>query len=302
MRARSSILITGASSGIGQALALHFAQQGHLVLAGVRRREDADELISRSQGRVTPIRLDVTSAASIEAALAQVQAHAQAHTGEQLDVLINNAGLAFSGALEQTPQDELTRLMNVNVMGTFAVTRACLPLLRQAQGHIVNISSISGLFAAPGLTAYVASKHAVEGMTAALRMELAPLGVKVCSIAPGKIDTPIWDKALHTTAAIQARNTQNTAQNPAQNPTPAFAPTYAPHYQTLDTFYQRYAHDERGTPMAAVIKAVEKALRSNAPKARYIVGRNARLRACLNWLPTAWRERLILNSVARAVS
>lgn len=294
MRPRSSILITGASSGIGQALALHFAQQGHLVLAGVRRREDADELISRSQGRVTPIRLDVTSAASIEAALAQVQEH----TGEQLDVLINNAGLAFSGALEQTPQDELTRLMNVNVMGTFAVTRACLPLLRQAQGHIVNISSISGLFAAPGLTAYVASKHAVEGMTAALRMELAPLGVKVCSIAPGKIDTPIWDKALHTTAAIQARH----AQNPAQNPTPAFAPTYAPHYQTLDTFYQRYAHDERGTPMAAVIKAVEKALRSDTPKARYIVGRNARLRACLNWLPTAWRERLILNSVARAAS
>lgn len=290
MRPRSSILITGASSGIGQALALHFAQQGHLVLAGVRRREDADELLARSQGRVTPIRLDVTSAESIEAALAQVQAHA----GEQLDVLINNAGLAFSGALEQTPQDELTRLMNVNVMGTFAVTRACLPLLRQAKGHIVNISSISGLFAAPGLTAYVASKHAVEGMTAALRMELAPLGVKVCSIAPGKIDTPIWDKALHTTAAIQARNEQNT--------TPAFAPTYAPHYQTLDTFYQRYAHDERGTPMAAVIKAVEKALRSDAPKARYIVGRNARLRACLNWLPTAWRERLILSSVARAAS
>lgn len=290
MRPRSSILITGASSGIGQALALHFAQQGHLVLAGVRRREDADELVSRSQGRVTPIRLDVTSADSIQAALAQIGEQTDAH----LDVLINNAGLAFSGALEQTPQEELTRLMNVNVMGTFAVTRACLPLLRQAQGHIVNISSISGLFAAPGLTAYVASKHAVEGMTAALRMELAPLGVKVCSIAPGKIDTPIWGKALHTTAAIQARN--------AQNPTPAFAPSCAPHYQTLDTFYQRYAHDERGTPMAAVIKAVEKALHCNSPKARYIVGRNARLRACLNWLPTAWRERLVLNSVARVAS
>lgn len=294
MRARSSILITGASSGIGQALALHFAQQGHLVLAGVRRREDAEELVARSQGRITPIRLDVTSAPSIEAALAQINAH----TGAHLDVLINNAGLAFSGPLEQTPQDELARLMNVNVMGTFAVTRACLPLLRQAQGRIVNISSISGLFAAPGLTAYVASKHAVEGMTAALRMELAPLGVKVCSIAPGKIDTPIWDKALHTTQAIQTRN----AQHAKQNATPAFAPTYAPHYQTLNTFYQRYAHEEKGTPMNVVIKAVDKALRSDAPKARYIVGRNARLRACLNWLPTAWRERLILNSVARAAS
>lgn len=284
MRTGSSILITGASSGIGQALALHFAQQGHLVLAGVRRREDADELIARSHGRITPVRLDVTSAESIEAALTDVASQ----TGAQLDVLINNAGLAFSGALEQTPQEELTRLMNVNVMGTFAVTRACLPLLRRAQGHIVNISSISGLFAAPGLTAYVASKHAVEGMTAALRMELAPLGVKVCSIAPGKIDTPIWDKALQATEAMQARQA------------PAFAPPLAPHYQALNSFYQRYAQQEPGTPVEAVIKAVEKALRSKAPKARYIVGRNARLRACLNWLPTAWRERLILNSVARA--
>ena len=289
MRARSSILITGASSGIGHALALHFAQQGHLVLAGVRRREDAQELESCSQGRVTPIRLDVTAADSIDTALAQI--HAQ--TGGHLDVLINNAGLAFSGPLEQTPQDELTRLMNVNVMGTFAVTRASLPLLRQAQGHIVNISSISGLFAAPGLSAYVASKHAVEGMTAALRMELAPLGVKVCSIAPGKIDTPIWDKALHATQSMQLRH--------AQNATPAFGPGQATHYQTLNAFYQRYAQEEQGTPMSEVIKAVEKALHSNTPKARYIVGRNARMRAWLNWLPTTWRERLILNSVARTV-
>lgn len=286
MRHRSSILITGASSGIGQALALHFAQQGHLVLAGVRRREDADELIARSHGGITPVRLDVTSATSIEAALADVASQ----TSSSLDVLINNAGLAFSGPLEQTPQEELQRLMDVNVMGTFAVTRACLPMLRQAQGHIVNISSISGLFAAPGLSAYVASKHAVEGMTAALRMELAPLGVKVCSIAPGKIDTPIWDKALHATETMQA------------GLAPAWARQHDPqlHYQALNSFYQRYAHQEPGTPVEAVIKAVEKALRSQAPKARYIVGRNARLRACLNWLPTTWRERLILNSVARA--
>lgn len=284
MHARSTILITGASSGIGQALALHFAQQGHRVLAGVRRREDAEDLKTHSQGRVTPIRLDVTSTASIEAAVAEIGQI----TGGCLDALINNAGLAFSAPLEQTPQEELARLMNVNVMGTFAVTRACLPLLRQSCGHIVNISSISGVFAAPGLTAYVASKHAVEGMTAALRMELAPMGVKVCSIAPGKVDTPIWDKALHTSAAIEAARA------------PAFGPTSTAHYQTLNTFYQRYAHEAPGTPVSAVIKAVEKALRSPAPKARYIVGRSARLRACLNWLPTAWRERLVVRSVARA--
>lgn len=280
MRHRMNILITGASTGIGQALALHFAQQGHEVFAGVRRHLDADALAAQAKGCIKPILLDVTQPASVENAVAAVQAL----THGRLDVLINNAGVAFSGPLEMTPHQDLARLMDVNVMGTFSVTRACLPMLRLAHGRIINISSISGVFAAPGLTAYVASKHAVEGLTAALRMELAPMGVKVCSVAPGKIDTPIWGKASHTSDKLLDEHT----------------PELRTLYQGLIRFYKRYALHETSTPLEAVISAVEHAMHSASPKARYIVGRQARWRARLNWLPTHWRESLVVRAMSRA--
>lgn len=279
MRAGSTFLITGASSGIGLALALHFARQGHHVFAGVRKERDADVLLARGRGRITPVRLDVTCGNTIEQALQIVNERTQG----RLDVLINNAGVAFSSPLEMTSQDELIKLMNVNVLGNFAVTRACLPMLRQARGRIVNISSISGVFAVPGLTAYVASKHAVEGLTAALRLEMAPHGVKVCSIAPGKIDTPIWNKARDTSGALSE-----------QHPTELQLL-----YRPLLGFYKRYAMQEAGTPVERVIAAVERALATRTPKVRYIVGRNAKLRACLNWLPTPWREQLVTRVVRR---
>lgn len=274
MRPGSSILITGASTGIGLALALHFARHKHQVFAGVRRARDAEILVARSMGRITPVLLDVTSMASIEAAMAQI---AQQTEG-RLDALVNNAGVAFSGPLEMTPQADLQMLMDVNVMGTCAVTRASLPLLRAAQGRIVNISSISGVFAAPGLSAYVASKHAVEGLTAALRLELAPLGVKVCSVAPGKIDTPIWRKAKEVSSTMQA-------------PYPSELQAI---YRPVTRFYQDYAQKERGTPIEALVHSVDRALRSASPRARYVVGRSARARALLNHLPDALREALVL--------
>lgn len=282
MRAGSSILITGASSGIGLALALHLARKGHRVFAGVRQDRDADVLLARSKGRITPLRIDVTSQSSIEAA---VQAMSKQTQG-LLDVLINNAGVAFSCPLEMTANDELAKLMNVNVMGTFAVTRACLPLLRHARGRIVNISSISGVFAAPGLTAYVASKHAVEGMTAALRLEMAPHGVSVCSIAPGKVDTPIWSKAIDTSGALSEQHTGDLQSV----------------YQPLLDFYKRYASTEASTPMETVLAMVERALNAQHPKARYIVGRSAIWRARLNYLPTHWREALVLRAILSNVT
>lgn len=282
MRAGSSVLITGASSGIGLALALHLARKGHRVFAGVRQDRDAEVLRSRSKGRITPVQIDVTSPGSVEQAVQQVAAQTQG----SLDVLVNNAGVAFSGPLEMTAHDELTKLMNVNVLGTFAVTRACLPLLRHAQGRIVNISSISGVFAAPGLTAYVASKHAVEGMTAALRLEMAAHGVKVCSIAPGKIDTPIWSKAMETSGALSQQH-----EGELQTV-----------YRPLLDFYQRYASTEAGIPMEAVLDTVDRTLHARHPQARYIVGRNAKWRAWLNCLPTRWREGLVLRAVLSNVT
>lgn len=281
MRPSLTLLITGASSGIGRALALHMVAQGHTVFAGVRRQVDAEGLAAQASGRghMQPLLLDVSEDASIEQAVAAIEASGPG----RLDVLINNAGVAFSAPLEMTPQQDLERLMGVNVMGTYAVTRACLPLLRQTRGRILNISSISGVFAAPGLSAYVTSKHAVEGLTASLRLELAPFGVKVCSIAPGKIDTPIWDKASATTDLLRQAN------HPALHTL----------YRGLFDFYRGYAAQEVGTPIADLVRTVEQALAAPAPRARYIVGRQARWRARLNSLPTAWREALVLWAMRR---
>lgn len=277
MNNRPYVLITGASSGIGLALALHFERQGFEVFAGVRRQLDGDSLIAQSRGYIVPLILDVTRPETIETTLSWVREHTQG----RLNALINNAGVAFSGPLETTPQSDVESLFQVNVLGTFAVTRAFLPLIRQARGRIVNVSSISGLFAAPGLTAYSASKFAVEGLTESLRVELAPFGVRVASVAPGKIDTPIWSKALDTSAAIQkAQPTQLQSL-----------------YQPLVAFYERYADAERGTPVDEVVAAVTHAVCHESPRARYVIGRAAKARVWLNRLPVRLRDRLVLGKI-----
>ena len=273
MTNRQSVLITGASTGIGQALALHLDQSGWQVFAGVRRQSDGDALQAQSTGRLIPLILDVTQADTIERALEAVGKGAQG----QLHALINNAGIAFSGPLESTPQSQVQNLFQVNVLGNFAVTQAFLPLIRQARGRIVNMSPVSGLFAAPGLTAYAASKFAVEGMTESLRVELAPFGVKVISIAPGKINTPIWDKAKRLNDTINA----------------GLSPALRASYQPLLTFYEHYADNEAGTPVDVLVNAVMHALTSPDPDARYVIGRAAKVRALLNRLPASWRDRLV---------
>ncbi|MGC4059624.1 MAG: SDR family oxidoreductase [Aquabacterium sp.] len=275
-----SALITGASTGIGQALALHLDRLGWRVFAGVRRKQDADALRARSSGHLVPVMLDVARPDTIEQARQRVHENTQGH----LHALINNAGIAFSGPLETTPPDQVHALFQVNVLGTFAVTQAFLPMLREARGRIVNMSSVSGLFAAPGLTAYAASKFAIEGMTESLRVELAPQHIKVISIAPGKIDTPIWDKARHMNAEI------------SEAMPPAMKAIYGP----LLSFYDSYADTEAGTPVGVLTDAVMHALTSQNPDARYVIGHSAKLRTWLNSLPVAWRDGLVLRKMRGA--
>lgn len=278
MAGSRSVLITGASSGIGRACALHFQNKGWTVYAGVRRPEDAQSLAAQPSGRLVPVILDVTRQETIEAARALI-----AERAAPLHGLINNAGIAVSGPLETIPLDEVEALLRVNVLGTFAVTRTFLPQLRQAQGRIVNISSISGLFAPPGLTAYAASKFALEGLTDGLRVELAPFNVKVISVAPGKIDTPIWDKAREASTRIEARQTEDVRAL----------------YRPLMRFYEHYAERERATPMDEVTRAVEHAMCATAPRARYVVGRAARIRVWVALLPTGLRDAVVRRAIKR---
>ncbi|MDF2739718.1 MAG: 3-oxoacyl-[acyl-carrier protein] reductase, partial [Actinomycetia bacterium] len=194
MRPERSILITGATSGIGRDAAVALAQAGHLVLAGGRRVDALAALVRHSEGRAEPVVLDVTDPDSVEDARELVERRTG---GRGLDVLVNNAGYALPGPLEALAERDLRELFDTNVFGLLAVTRAFLPPMRErGQGRVVNVGSIMGRVAMPLLGAYNASKHAVAAVTDALRMELAPFGITVVLVEPGAIRTGFAARAL----------------------------------------------------------------------------------------------------------
>ncbi|MFL6250780.1 MAG: SDR family oxidoreductase, partial [Actinomycetes bacterium] len=189
-----SILITGATSGIGRDAALRLARAGHLVLAGGRRPDALAALARDARGRLEPVTLDVTDPASVAAARALVERRTG---GRGLDVLVNNAGYALPGPLEALADADLRGLFDTNLFGLLAVTRAFVPAMRErGQGRVVNVGSIMGRVAMPLLGAYNATKHAVAAMTETLRMELAPFGITVVLVEPGAVRTGFASRAL----------------------------------------------------------------------------------------------------------
>lgn len=185
-----AILITGTSTGIGKACALHLDKVGFKVYAGVRKQADGDNLKKDASERLTPIIFDVTDVESIRAAVTIIEKE----TGGNVFGLINNAGIGRGGALEVTPVAEIHKLMEVNVIGLMAMTQAFIPMLRKGKGRIINIGSTSSLLAFPGASAYSASKFAVRAITDSLRLELKPFGMSVILVAPGAVESEIWDK------------------------------------------------------------------------------------------------------------
>lgn len=199
MTGKRAVVVTGASSGIGEACVATLIAAGFHVFGSVRKSEDAARLTERFGDVFSPLVFDVADAEAVAGAGAQVAAR----LGQAaLAGLVNNAGIAVPGPLLHLPLDELRRQIEVNVIGQLAVTQAFAPLLgagreprRGPPGRIVNMSSISGRLAAPFLGAYAASKFAFEALSDALRRELMIYGVDVIVIEPGMIATPIWDKA-----------------------------------------------------------------------------------------------------------
>jgi NAD(P)-dependent dehydrogenase (short-subunit alcohol dehydrogenase family) len=188
MAGKLNILVTGASSGIGQAVAVELARRGHTVFAAARRRDVLDDLAARHQGIVS-VPTDVTDEDSITATVARID---ELSGGCGVDVLINAAGYALTGPLETLPSVEVKRQFETNVFGLLAMTRAVLPVMRaKRSGRILNISSVVGRTSFPGMGAYGATKYAVEALSDALRMELAPFGIKVVVIEPGFVATGI---------------------------------------------------------------------------------------------------------------
>ena len=275
-----NVLITGCSTGLGRSTALMLAASGWRVFAGVRKTADAKSLQAEAEGELVPLQFDVAKPDS----LAQAIETLRKETGGELHGLINNAGVYLGGPLELMKPEEIELTFAVNVTGLLAVTRSCLPMLRAAEGRIVNVSSISGLIAMPGVSVYAGSKHAVEAITDALRIELHPFGVKVVAVEPGGIKTPIWDKG--------AKRDQEAADDAA---TAELRKAYAPLLKLLHKLNAKPG----GLPPEDVAKVVIEALESDRPKNRYLVGKDAKSLALLRRLPDALRDRAIIGKVWR---
>jgi NAD(P)-dependent dehydrogenase (short-subunit alcohol dehydrogenase family) len=204
MDTTKTILITGATTGIGRHAALHLAALGHHVIATGRNPRALDELraAGAAHGRVDVVLLDVTDGASIEAARAEVE---RLTGGRGVDVLVNNAGYGLAGAMAEVTDADLRAQFETNVFGLMAVTRAFLPpMLARRDGRIINVSSIAGRVSLPMFGAYHGTKHAVEAMSDALRMELAPLGVQVALVEPGPIKTEFGNRTMREIAKYRS--------------------------------------------------------------------------------------------------
>jgi len=266
-----SVVVTGASSGIGEACALRLSRAGWRVFGGVRTPEDAERL--RAAG-VEPLELDVTAPDQVAAAAEAV--------GARLDGLVDNAGIAIAAPLELVPLAELRRQLEVNVVGQVAVAQAFLPALRAARGRLVLMGSIGGRSALPFLGPYAASKHALEAVADALRVELRPFGIAVSIVEPASIATAIWTKGV-------AR-----AEELGRDLAPEAAGLYA---ARVARFRQVALARGPGGDPDEVAKAVEHALTAARPKARYLVGRDAHLRAWIERLPTRLRDRVLARAL-----
>jgi NAD(P)-dependent dehydrogenase (short-subunit alcohol dehydrogenase family) len=277
--ADASVVVTGASTGIGRATSLRLDRLGWCVFAGVRADRDAESLRSDASERLTPLILDVTRAASIESS-AKTVAAAVGDGG--LQGLVNNAGISCPGPIEFIELDEVRRQLEVNVVGQIAVTQAFLPLLRRARGRVVNVGSMGGFVANPFLGAYAASKFAMEAVNDSLRREVRPWGIEVSIVQPGSIATEIWRKG-------DAYSDELTARLP-----PGATDLYGRAIEVLRAYVDGISR--RAIPPDAVAKAIQHALSARRPRTRYRVGVDARAMRALTWLlPDRFMDALILR-------
>jgi NAD(P)-dependent dehydrogenase (short-subunit alcohol dehydrogenase family) len=274
---REAVVVTGASSGIGAAAALLLAQEGFVAFAGVRNDADAARAESLHE-RVHAVRLDVTDRASIDAAAAHVAEHGHALRG-----VVANAGIAVGGPLEFLPVDEVRRQFEVNVFGALEVAQAFLPQLRDSRGRLVFVGSIAGRLAVPFIAPYSASKFALRALTDALRVELTSAGIAVTLIEPGSVKTPIWQKGRDARDVMQARLG------------PSALERYGPQIDAV--FAQTLREERAGMPVEQVARAILRALTTSKPRARYLVGGNARAGSVVALLPPALRDRVLRASL-----
>ena len=266
-----TILVTGASTGIGWATSLELAEKGWRVFAAVRKEADAKKLRDASSGKITTVIMDIVDYESVKRGAQEIE---KALGGAGLDALFNNAGISVQGPLEIIPIELFEQQIRVNVFGHVFVTQTFLPLLRKAQGRIVFTSSESGRMTLPLMAPYSASKFALEAAASALRIELRPWKIRVSSVELQTIKTPMWEKIDTSTEKLIASLPQQ-ARDLYQN-----------ELKTLSVFPKWQAG--MGISMKKAVRVIIRALSARSPKARYLVGYEARLLIYSHAITPTW--------------
>jgi NAD(P)-dependent dehydrogenase (short-subunit alcohol dehydrogenase family) len=270
------ILISGASTGIGKASAVHLAGLGHSVWAGVRSQKDFDGITDLNISGLRPVFLDVTDEASVRECVRLVT-----KTAGTLDGLVNNAGVVVWGPIETVTMADWRRQFEINFFGSVLLTQTCLPLLRKSKGRVINVSSIAGRMAFQFMGPYAASKFALEAMSDSLRREMYHHGVHVAVIEPGAIATPIWEKSAELT-------------NKLDQYSPELRSLYGTVVEKCFRFMEQTARD--AAPVSVVTKALEHALLSPRPRTRYPVGKGIKpLTLLAKVIPDRWMDRAVLG-------
>ncbi len=263
--AKELVVVTGASTGIGRATALRLAADGYHVLAGVRRPEDGATLragatAGTAAGVIEPVIVDVTDAGALAALADRIGRDAGRRP---LRAVVNNAGIAINAPVETAPLDEWRRQFEVSVIGQIAVTQALIPALLASGGRVINIGSVGGMVAMPGFGPYSAAKFAMEAVSATLRRELGPLGVKVVVITPGAVKTNLTERGITTADRLAGLMTPD---------------QHGRYDRLIDAFKaqaETYARD--GVPPERAAAVISRAVAARKPSTRYTVGRDAAL-------------------------
>lgn len=276
---KESVLITGASTGIGYATALYLDQMGYKVYACVRKDSDKQKLQENASNRLESIILDVCDLDSIHSAYEHIQ---DISNGETFH-LINNAGLSVNGPLELLDHADIKKVIDVNLTGLLTVTNIFLPKIRMSKGRIINISSGHGLLAIPDKSVYAASKAGVQAVCDSLRVELKPFGVEVISIIVGKVNTSVLGKILDGRSAMIEKASRESYEV----------------YKTLIEYFDKEVKNIPGIEAKRVAETIEKALTDNKPKMKYLIGPGAKKMDTLRKFPVRMRDKMLYKAVYR---
>jgi hypothetical protein len=278
-----SVVITGASTGIGWATAKLLLDRGFRVFGSVRKQADADRLTGELGANFTPLLFDVTDEAAVKAAAVVVRA---ALGGETLAGLVNNAGVAIAGPVLELPVEQFRTQLDINVIGPIIATQAFGPLLgvdpqlRGAKGRIVMISSVAGKNGNPMTPAYAASKHAIEGLSESLRRELMLFGIDVIIVAPGAVKTPIWSKADELDMSVYRNSPYLAAMGKVRD--------FTKHLSQI------------GLPPEKIAERVAEALTSPSPKVRYQITPDPMRHLITGMLPKRTVDKIIAKRLGLA--